>query len=464
MSSPRISDGKLYLDGRFVTPTGAKTDPVLEKATGRELGRYVLGGRADADRAVASARAAQPGWAARLPDERATLLRRIADVLLSRRDEFVDVLIRETGGVRAKAETEVFAAVRKLHESSGLANRMAGELPPGFKPGKLVLSQRIPLGVVAAITPWNFPLLLAMRPLAPALALGNTVVLKPAELTPIAGGQLLMEVFDEAGTPPGVVNLVTGEGPDAGEPLAEHPDVAMIHFTGSVEIGRRMASIATRDFRRTSLELGGDNAFVVLDDADLDAAVACGAASFDFQGQTCITASRHIVQRGIAADYTAALAARARALRVGDPATGDVDLGPMISAAQLDRLHRQLVEPSVRMGAQVIEGARHDGLFYRPTVLTEVKPDMPVFTEEVFGPVAPITVVDTEEEALSLTNAFPALVNAVHTGDLVRGLAFAERVHCGIVHVNDVGGRPHDEGDLEAFTKHRWIGIQRTAL
>jgi benzaldehyde dehydrogenase (NAD) len=239
----------------------------------------------------------------------------------------------------------------------------------------------------------------------------------------------------------------------------------MIHFTGSNEIGRLMARIAAEDFKRTSLELGGDNAFVVLEDADVDKASACGAwASFEFQGQTCISASRHIVHRAVADRYRDAVVARARRIRVGDPYREDVELGPLISEVQRDRVHKEIVEASVAMGARVVEGGTYDGLFYRPTVLVDVTPKMPAFTEEIFGPVVPITVVDSEEEALALTNSAQALVNAVYTADVDRGLAFAEQVRCGLVHVNDAMGRPTGEDDLDEFTDRRFIGLQRGPL
>jgi benzaldehyde dehydrogenase (NAD) len=461
----RVSDGKLYIAGAFTDAADGRTAPVQEKATGEELGRYADAGTADVQRAVAAAVAARDDWAAASADERAWVLRRAGDLVWERADEFVDVLMRETGSVRAKAAGEVAVARGKFHASAALPGTAYGDILPSFKPGKLALSQRIPLGVVAVITPWNFPLVLALRALGPALALGNTVVLKPAELTPIGGGQLLAEVLADAGLPAGVFNLVTGDGPAVGQPLAEHPDVAMIHFTGSNEIGRLMAHIAADGFKRTSLELGGDNAFVVLDDADVEAASACGAwAAFEFQGQTCITASRHIVHRAVADAYRDAVAERARRLRVGDPYREDVDLGPLISEVQRDRVHKEIVEASVAMGARVVEGGRYDGLFYRPTVLDGVTPRMPAFTEEIFGPVIPITVVDSEEEALALTNSQQALVNAVYTADVDRGLAFAERVRCGLVQVNDAMGRPTGEDDIVDFTDRRFIGVQRTPL
>ncbi|MFS8098703.1 aldehyde dehydrogenase family protein [Lentzea alba] len=437
------------------------TAEVFEKATGAQIGSYALGTVDDVRLAVASASSAQPCWAARLPAERAAVLRRMASLLESRVDEFTSVLIRETGGVTAKARGEVTAAISRLQICATLGALSRGDVQPSPKAGKLTLLERVPLGVVGVITPWNFPLVLAMRAVAPALAAGNTVVLKPAELTPIAGGQLLAEVAAEAGVPPGVFNVVTGLGPDAGQPLAEHPDVALIHFTGSNEVGRLMASIA--GLRRTSLELGGSNAFVVLDDADAEKAATRGAwSSFDFQGQTCISSSRHIVDSTLHDAYVAELVRRAGQLVTGNPAEPGVDLGPLISAQQRDRVH-SLVKRSVDMGAAVVIGGKSEGLFYEPTVVVGVTPDMPLFIEEVFGPVAPVTAVDDEAEALELTNSCQALVNAVHTGDLMRGLAFAQQLHSKNVHVNDAGPRPTDadDVDLDEFTRRRWIGVQR---
>jgi benzaldehyde dehydrogenase (NAD) len=461
----RISDGKHYIDGQWVDSLDGATAPVLEKATGEEMGRYAAGSAADVDRAMAAAVRAQRDWAAALPDERAWVLRRAGDLVHERAEEFTDVLIRETGGVRGKAAGEAAVARNRFHVAAGLASQPVGDLLPPFKPGKTSVLQRIPLGVVAVITPWNFPVVLALRPLGPALALGNAVVMKPAELTPIAGGQMLAEVLADAGLPAGVFNLVTGEGPAVGGPLAAHPDTALIHFTGSNEVGRLIARTAAERFTRTSLELGGDNAFVVLDDADVEQAAACGAwAAFEFQGQTCITASRHIVQRAVADRYREAVVAKARRLRVGDPYRADVDLGPLISEVQRDRVHKEIVEASIAMGARLLEGGTYEGLFYRPTVLDEVTPAMPAFTEEIFGPVVPITVVDSEREALDLVNSQQGLVSAVYTGDVDRGVAFAEQVRCGLVHVNDAMGRPTGEDDLDEFTQRRYIGIQRTPL
>jgi benzaldehyde dehydrogenase (NAD) len=483
IQTQRRSDGKLFIDGAFADASAGAATVVDEKATGRELGRSAPAPRADLDRAIAGAKAAQPGWAAEGYDVRAGLLRRVARQLEERADEIADMIVRETGSIRGKAQYEVGASTNELYEAAALPSRATGEILPSHNTGKLSIIQRVPVGVVGVITPWNFPLILGFRSIAPAIALGNTVVLKPATLTPITGGQLIAELFEAAGAPAGVLQVVTGPGGELGEPMASHPDVAMIHFTGSHEIGRRIAEAAGRSLKKVSLELGGNNAFVVLDDADVEMASMVGAwSSYHYQGQTCITASRHIVMRSVADAYQTALARRARAIVLGDPATDGVGLGPMIDAKQRDRAH-SFVEASLRQGATLVEGGTFDGLFYRPTVLADVTPEMPAFTEEVFGPIAPITVVDTEEEALELTNRTDyGLVNSVFTADIARGLAFAEKVRSGMVHVNDatpldeahvpfggmgqsgLGGRSGGEANLEEFTERRWISVQRTPV
>jgi benzaldehyde dehydrogenase (NAD) len=479
----RRSDARLFIDGAFVDASSGETAPVVEKATGMEMGRYAVATPADVERAVEAAHRAQPAWAATSYEERAGLLRRVERLIEERADELADIIVRETGSIRGKAGYEIHASQNELFEGAALASRPTGEILPSANTGKLSISQRIPVGVVAVITPWNFPFILGFRAVAPALALGNTVVLKPASLTPICGGQLLAELFEAAGAPAGILNVLTGAGDVVGEPLAAHPLVNMIHLTGSTEVGIRMGEIAGRGLKKVSLELGGNNALVILDDADVETASMIGAwSSWHYQGQTCITASRQIVMRAVADEYVEALVRRARAIVVGDPASDKVGLGPMISEGQRDHAHG-LVEASVAQGATVAEGGTYDGLFYRPTVLTGVTPEMPAYLEEVFGPVAPITVVDTEEEALDLVNATPyGLVNAVFTADIARGLAFAEKVHSGMVHVNDatpldeahvpfgglgmsgMGGRSGGDSNLEEFTERRWISIQRTPV
>ncbi|WP_329348331.1 aldehyde dehydrogenase family protein [Streptomyces sp. NBC_01261] len=455
---------QLYIDGTFRPASSGRTADVVEKATGAVIGTYALGGAVDVGRAVAAARAAQPGWAALGAPERAAGLRRMAEFFQAHHAELVEQSMRETGGVRAKAEDEVSTGIRQLRISMIQASENAGDLLPPYKAGKLSMSRAVPLGVIGVITPWNYPVNLAMRAVAPALAFGNTVVLKPAELTPIIGGQVLAEAARDAGLPPGVFNVVTGDGPDAGHALAEHTGLNLLDFTGSREVGLAIAASAAATLRPVRLELGGSNAFVVLDDADIDLAASCAmVASLEFQGQTCISASRHIVTRAVADRYLDALTRRAAALRVGDPMSGTAELGPLISTRQRDRVHA-LVTASVEMGAEVLTGGTFDGLFYRPTVLAKVTPDMPAFTEEIFGPVLPVTVVDDQEEAVTVTNGLPMLMNSVFSADLVRGLSVAERLDAGEVHVNDAHARHGADDQMAGFTKRQWIGLQRTPL
>jgi benzaldehyde dehydrogenase (NAD) len=455
----------LYIDGTFAPSRTGRVEPVLEKATDRQIGSYAVADAEDVDRAVAAARAAQPGWAALSAPQRSAYLTALANHLEARLEELIVQSIRETGGVRLKAEDEVTTSIRQLRISAVQAVENAGDVLPPYKAGKLSLSRAVPLGVIGLITPWNYPMNLAMRAVAPALAFGNTVVLKPAELTPIIGGQVLAEAAADVGLPHGVLNVVTGNGPEAGWALAEHRGLNLLDFTGSRAVGLAIAASAATDLRPVRVELGGDNAFLVLEDADIDLAASCAmVASLEFQGQACISSSRHIVHRSVAEKYLDAVVRRVEALKVGDPMDSEVDLGPLISARQRDHVHEDIVAPSIAMGARLVAGGTYDGLFYRPTVLTGVTPEMPAFTEEIFGPVIPVTVVDSEEEAIALTNGHPMLMNSVFTTDLMRGMSVAERLQAGEVHVNDAYARHGADNQMSGFTKRQWIGLQRTPL
>jgi benzaldehyde dehydrogenase (NAD) len=459
-----IADAQLYINGSFGPASNGLTGPVTAKATNAPIGTYARGTSADIDRAVAAARAAQPKWAALSAPERSALLLTFANVLQGHYGELVEQSMRETGGVRAKAEDEVGTTIRQLHISAVQAGENAGDILPPYKAGKLSLSRAVPLGVIGLITPWNYPMNLAMRAVAPGLAFGNTIVLKPGELTPIIGGQVLARAAHEAGFPPGVFNVVPGDGEAAGWPLATHDGLDLMDFTGSREIGIRIAEAAAGTLRPVRLELGGSNAFVILDDADTELAASCAMiASLEFQGQTCISASRHIVQRDVADDYLDALTKRADALRVGDPFDPGTDLGPLISEKQRDRVHG-IVQESISLGARLVTGGTYDGLFYRPTVLADVTPDMPAFSEEIFGPVLPVTVVDGERSAVDVVNGYPMLMNSVFSADVMRGMRVAEQLQAGEVHVNDAHARHGAENQMGGFTKRQWIGVQRTPL
>jgi benzaldehyde dehydrogenase (NAD) len=345
---------------------------------------------------------------------------------------------------------------------------------------RLSLTRRLPVGVVGVIAPFNVPLVLAIRYVAPALALGNAVVLKPDPRTAVSGGVVLAEIFEKAGLPPGVLSVLPG-GADVGEALIEDPQVGLIVFTGSTRAGRAVARLAGSHLKRVHLELGGNSAFVILDDADLERAVSAGAfGSFFHQGQVCMAASRHLVDRRVADDYTDLMIEHAKKLRVGNPAAEDhIAIGPMIDERQRDNVHR-LVTSSVDGGARLATGGRYEGLFYQPTVLAGVPESAPAYTEEIFGPVAPITTFDGLDEAVRLAAGTPyGLSMGIVTRDVMKGLALADRIPTGLVHINDqpihdeptvpFGGVKQSgagshlggyEANLEAFTELQWVTMR----
>ena len=467
----------VYSDGHFHRPAAGGTIPVRDKASGEIFAVSGLAAEADVDLAVAVAAAAQPAWSERTYAERAAVLRGAAAALADRAKQFRDLIVRETGCIGGKADYEIGAATSELVEAAGLASRATGEVLPSSHPGRFSLSERVPIGLIGAITPWNFPLVLGMRVIAPALALGNAVLLKPSPETPVTGGLAIAALFEDAGLPAGLFQVLPGDV-EVGQRLVTHPDVAMVHFTGSTKVGRQIAQTAGRLLKKVSLELGGNNALIVLDDADLDQAAMIGAwSSFHYQGQTCITAGRHIVQRGIADAYAAALAARADAISVGNTFTDDVGLGPMINSIQLERAAAMLAE-AVRDGARIIAGGTTDGPFFRPTVVTNISPSSLLWTEEIFAPVAPIMVVGDDDEAAAVANDTEyGLVNSVLTGDTYRGIRLARRLRAGMVHVNDatpqdealapfggigqsgLGGRSGGDANIEEFTQRRWLTV-----
>jgi benzaldehyde dehydrogenase (NAD) len=467
----------VFTGGHFHRPAAGGTIPVRDKASGEIFAVAGRATEADVDLAVAAAAAAQPAWSERTYAERAAVLRGAAAALADRAKQFRDLIIRETGCIGGKADYEIGAATSELIEAAGLASRATGEVLPSSHAGRFSLSERVPIGLIGAITPWNFPLVLGMRVIAPALALGNAVLLKPSPETPVSGGLAIAALFEDAGLPAALLQVLPGDV-EVGQRLVTHPDVAMVHFTGSTEVGRQIAQTAGGLLKKVSLELGGNNALIVLDDADLDQAAMIGAwSSFHYQGQTCITAGRHIVQRGIADAYAAALAARADAISVGNTFTDDVGLGPMINSVQLERAAVMLAE-ALRDGARIIAGGTTNGPFFRPTVVTDISPSSRLWTEEIFAPVAPILVVGDDDEAAAVANDTEyGLVNSVLTGDTYRGIRLARRLRAGMVHVNDatpqdealapfggigqsgLGGRSGGDANIEEFTERRWLTV-----
>jgi len=467
--------------GRFVESwepgTGAPIQDV-EPATGRHIATVTGSSGDDVARAAAAAKAAQPAWAETSYQDRARILRKAADIYEANRDEFGTWTMRETGASHSKMHHESNFAYGEILSASTLPWQPYGSLVPTVVKGRLSMIRRIPVGVVGAITPWNSPSVLGMRVVAPALALGNAVILKPDPQTPVIGGAMFEAVFREAGLPDGLLQVVVG-GADVGEALVTDPNVNVVSFTGSTAAGRRVGELAGARLKKVSLELGGNNAFIVLDDADLAAATAAGAFSaFQFQGQVCFAAGRHIVHESVASDYVDALRSKAEGLRMGDPYREDVQLGPIVNEKQVRRV-ADIVDRSVAGGARLVIGGGHDGLFYEPTVLADVTEELPAWTDEIFGPVAPVTTFRTDEEAIALANSSEyGLVGSVYSTSLSRGLSVANRIKAGMVHVNDGtlndeatipfggtgmsgnGARYGGEANLDNFTEWQWVTVR----
>ena len=452
---------------------------VVEPATGAVLGRTATANANDIQRACSEAARAQHAWAQTTPDVRRTLLLKVARLLQQHHQDITQWLVREGGSIPPKADAEMQLAISEALESSALPTRAVGKVYPN-SPGRLSFAQRVPLGLVGVITPWNFPLILALRAIAPALALGNAIVLKPDLKTAISGGVIIARLFELAGLPEGVLQVLPG-GPEAGEALVSDPHVNLVSFTGSTRSGRRVGEIAGRALKRVQLELGGNNAFIVLDDADVDIASSNGAwASYLHQGQICMSAGRHLIHESVAAAYIERLTHRASQLPVGDPNCEQVALGPMINESQVQRLD-DIVQRSVKAGAKIEIGGTFEGLFYQPTVLSNVTATTPAFVEELFGPVAPVTTFKNDEEALALVNASPYGLTAGIHGSSGRAMALAQRIKSGMVHVNDQtvnvdaltpfggmgysgnGARFGATANLEEFTQWQWITLKNEA-
>jgi benzaldehyde dehydrogenase (NAD) len=449
---------------------------VTEPASGASLTRVGNAGAADIRKAAAAARAAQPGWAATPYEKRAAILRKAARTLEDNQDELIPWIARETGGIPAKAGFETHLVTEILYRAAAMCGEPQGLVLPS-DPGRISLARRMPRGVVGIISPFNFPLILSMRAVAPALATGNAVVLKPDPRTPLTGGFIIARLFEETELPKGVLQILPG-GIEAGEAMCVDPDIAMISFTGSSAAGRRVGELAGKHLKKVQLELGGKNGVIVLADAELDGvASAIAFGSWFHQGQICMTTGRVLAQEKIAAALTEKLVAKAKNLPVGDP-LGQVALGPIISKGQIERIHG-IVKDSVAAGATLAAGGTFDGPYYRPTVLTGVKPGMRAFDEEVFGPVTAITTFKTDEEAIALANNNAYGLSAgVFSADVAHALAVGNQLNTGLLHINDQtvadepsvpfggsgasgnGTRIGGPANWEEFTQWQWLTIR----
>lgn len=468
-----------FWSGGWAVSQGGVLD-VIEPATGAVLTRVGRANRGDVAAAAAAAKAAQPAWAALPADVRQAVLLKAASLLAERADEAAPWIMRETGSVGAKAAVELEHAAGFVRQAGAMATEPQGLLLPSAD-ARLSMARRVPLGVVAVISPFNFPLVLSIRAVAPALAVGNAVVLKPDPRTPVSGGFLIARLFEEAGLPPGLLQVLPGDA-EAGDALCRDPNIAMVAFTGSTAAGRKVGETAGAHLKKVALELGGKNALIVLDDADPDIAASNAAwGAWLHQGQICMTAGRILVQRGLHDALVERLVGKAAHLPVGDPTGGQVALGPLISRGQLERVHA-IVQDTVAAGATLAAGGTYEGLFYQPTVLIDVKPGMRAFDEEIFGPVAVIAAFADDAEAATLVNRGDyGLAAGIITGSVGRGMALGERLDVGHVHINDqtVEAGPHSPfggmgasgngsrisgpANLDEFTTWRWTTVKPAA-
>ncbi|HWL97869.1 MAG TPA: benzaldehyde dehydrogenase [Nocardioidaceae bacterium] len=469
--------GNILIGGEWRTGRGGDY-AVVEPATGAEIGRMGRATAEDVAEAGKIALAAQQEWADLPHTARAAVLRRAGDLWQQHAEEISGWNVREVGAVPGMAGFALHVAAEECYEAASLPSRAIGEVLPSEQP-RLSMARRVPAGVVSVISPFNVPIILGIRSVAPALALGNAVLLKPDPRTAVTGGTLMARVFEEAGLPPGVLQMLPG-GVEVGEAVVTDPSVRVVSFTGSTPVGRRIGELAGQYLKRAHLELGGNSALLILDDADVDAAVNLAAwGSFFHQGQICMTTGRHLVDERLYDDFVERLAGKAQALPVGNPATDEVALGPVIDAGQRDKIH-QLVTASTGEGARLAAGGDYQDLFYRPTVLADVPVGSPAYAEEVFGPVAPVTRARSVDEAVELARSGDyGLSLGIVTRDVMRGLAVAERIPTGIVHINDqtvndeanvpfggvgasgTGARfGGAAANIEAFTETRWITMR----
>jgi len=439
LRDPDLLRESCYVDGRWIGAHGGGTLPVRNPATGETLGSIPNMGTAETREAIEAAARAYPAWAARTAKDRATILRRWFDLMIANQEDLAVLMTAEQGKPLAEAKGEIAYAASFIEWFAEEGKRLYGDVIPGHQPDKRILVLRQPVGVVAAITPWNFPSAMITRKAGPALAAGCTFVCKPATQTPYSA-LALAHLADRAGIPQGVFNVVTGSATQIGAEMTSNPRVRKLTFTGSTEIGKKLMAQCAATMKKISMELGGNAPFIVFDDADLDAAVQGAIASkYRNTGQTCVCANRLLVQAGVYDEFAKKLGAAVGALRIGDGLAGATDQGPLIDAKALAKVEEHIAD-ALAKGAKLARGGkRHSlgGTFFEPTILTDVTPAMAVAREETFGPVAPLFKFHTEAEAIAMANDTEfGLAAYVYTRDLARSWRVSEAIEYGIVGLN----------------------------
>ena len=471
---------KNYINGEWVA--SARTQKNINPATGESLGEVVASGKEEVEQAVQAAKAAFRGWKATPAPRRGELLQRAAVEMGKRKEELARALTLEEGKTLGESLGEVQKAINNLEFQAGEGRRLNGETVPSELPSTFCWTQREPLGVVALVTPWNFPVAIPIWKLAPALVTGNTVVMKPASITPWTA-KIITEIFVAAGVPKGVFNVVFGPGSTVGQALVEHPEVRAVSFTGSNDVGLKLYTDGARHHKKVQCEMGGKNPVIVLDDADLDlAASATVQGAFGSTGQRCTATSRAVVDAKVAAEFTRLVVEKARQLKVGDGTQPGVSVGPCVDEGQF-RTVMSYLEVGKREAKLALGGERvgERGYFVAPTVFTGVKPDHRIAQEEIFGPVLSVIEVNGFEEAMRVANDVKfGLTSSIFTRDVTRVFQYLEHIETGITHINSptvggeaqlpfggmkatgVGGREMGRTAIEFFTEWKTVYVDYT--
>jgi succinate-semialdehyde dehydrogenase/glutarate-semialdehyde dehydrogenase len=428
-----------FIDGRWSAADSGATLEVKNPATALNLGSIPNMGAAETRRAIAAAAAAMPAWKARTAKERAVIMRRWFNLMIDHQEDLATLMTAEQGKPLAESKSEIVYAASFIEWFAEEGKRLYGDIIPGHQADKRILVLRQPVGVVAAITPWNFPSAMITRKAGPALAAGCAIVCKPATQTPYSA-LAMAELSYRAGIPAGVFNVITGSSAAIGGEMTGNPTVRKVTFTGSTEVGKKLMAQCAGTLKKLSLELGGNAPFIVFDDADLDAAVQGALASkYRNTGQTCVCANRLLVQAGVYDEFAKRLKAAVARLRVGDGLAGATDQGPLIDAKAVKKVEEHIADAQA-LGAKVaLGGKRHalGGFFFEPTILTDVTPKMLVAREETFGPVAPLFKFEAEAEAIAMANDTEfGLAAYIYTRDLARSWRVSEAVEYGIVGLN----------------------------
>ncbi len=466
-----------YIAGEWRDGSSDKQLIVRNPFDNSEIGRFAIANKDDIDAAFKAAKAAQPAWEAMTAYQRRDVFLRAAAIVERRFVEIAGVITQEVGGTALKAGFEISLVIDALKEAASTGFRVQGSIIPSPVPNTENFVYRKALGVVGVISPFNFPFFLGLKPVVAALATGNGVVMKPHEETPITGGTVMAEIFEEAGVPPGLFNVTVTEIPEIGDYFLEHPIPRAHVFTGSAPVGRHVGEVCARHFKKAILELGGNSAFIVLDDADIDYAVESATFSrFTHQGQICMSANRVLVHSSVAQEFKEKFAKKVSTLTTGDPADPSTIVGPLINEREVENLQR-VVDGAIQRGATALVQTPSKGNVFGPVVLCDIDSSDPVAQGELFGPVILVIEFDTDDEAVAIANDTEyGLSGAVHTRDLTRGVQLAKRIETGMVHINDSTiadepivpfggeknsgiGRLSGQSSIDELTTQQWISV-----